>query len=479
METSGYISDCDDLQQSLSPKTFIKDGRLKVISHGQYASESFFYEELMGKFFKEIALKAEKIFKSSVKKLVVIVPSSFNEAQRITYINAAKFAELEISLLDETTALAIAYGVKRENKERFEKVLVCSSRSGELSTSIVNIFENVKYSVEAYSSDQRKLNGEIVLDIMNELQMLLSNVEIKQSEIKNVIVAGLKLTQIKFSNETFSIHSFEDPTRTSVLGGAYHSSSIDDQNLEIEEVINVNQQHSKQIQLLLPNVSLIRCDEKQTFKMSFYGDQIVWIATEENGILIPIKIKGNVKQQLKFHYDSNKILHITSINMCTSDDAKCFIDDDTTDSSNKGQNLELLISKISLTRCNEVQTFETSFYDDEITRIVTGDKETIIPVKIRGKVKQQIKFHYDSNKNLNIDSINMSTIEDSKCFIDDGVDLTWDKDDLDALIRNTSERHHDERRIQSLNDSGELGQKILKLEIRRSMQEHDDVFHFE
>lgn len=370
MKNAGYVRDCEHEKEQLNCKTFTKNGRPKIISRGRLTSESFFYEELMGKVLKKIALRAEKFFGNPMKKLILIVPSSFNEAQRITYINSAKFSGLEISLLDATTALAIAYGVERENKAIDENVLVVLSKNGTHSLSIVKISKTSKYSVEAYSIGDAYLNGTALLNITEQLENLLTKVKMTQDEIANYIVAGLKTNQIKRSNQTVSFHYIDDPVEAAAVGGAHKSLKNDGQRLEILEIVNVSQPHSKTFQKLIPKSSLIRCNEKQMCETSFDYDDVMRIPTADNGDSTPIKIRGKVNIHIKFYYDDNKILHITSFNMSTSDETKCSIDDDK--------------------------------------------------------------------------------------------DSSWDQADLDVLIRNTSERHHDERRVQSLNASGELGRQIIK-----------------
>jgi L1 cell adhesion molecule like protein len=99
----------------------------------------------------QIAETHRSIGENSVTTVVVSVPASFTEAQLKATSDAAKIAKLpNVTLLHETTAAAIAYGL--QERPEVQNILVVDFGGGTLELSLLTIKES-KFEVKEKSSD--------------------------------------------------------------------------------------------------------------------------------------------------------------------------------------------------------------------------------------------------------------------------------------------------------------------------------------
>jgi len=125
-------------------------------------------EEVGGILLRELKGFAERFLDHEVKNVVITCPASFNDAQRQATMDAAKIAGLNcIRLLNEPTAAAVAYGVKRDKDG---SVLIFDLGGGTFDATILSIKEGV-YEVTATGGDPhlggKDLDNLVVNHVMN------------------------------------------------------------------------------------------------------------------------------------------------------------------------------------------------------------------------------------------------------------------------------------------------------------------------
>lgn len=71
--------------------------------------------------------------------VVIAVPNTFNDRQRQAVTDAARIAGIEcVSLLNDTTAAAVAYAVRKSSGSK-HNLLICDFRGGSSSISVVTV----------------------------------------------------------------------------------------------------------------------------------------------------------------------------------------------------------------------------------------------------------------------------------------------------------------------------------------------------
>lgn len=113
--------------------------RCVVVIDDQGQKTRMLPEVVAGKILKKLKDIAEDYLDREVTKVVITVPSYFNDLQRRITKDAGKFAELEvISIINEPTAAAIAYGYDHM-KEDDENILVFDMGGGTFDVTIVEM----------------------------------------------------------------------------------------------------------------------------------------------------------------------------------------------------------------------------------------------------------------------------------------------------------------------------------------------------
>lgn len=119
----------------------------------------FYPEEITAILLNNIKEYAEKQIGNKIENAVVSVPASFNDSQRQSTIDAARIAGFKnISLLNDTTAAAIAYSYEK-NLEGKKRIMVFDLGGHYLNLSVVKI-ENGDVEVQSAASFS-ELSGQI------------------------------------------------------------------------------------------------------------------------------------------------------------------------------------------------------------------------------------------------------------------------------------------------------------------------------
>ena len=152
--------------------------------------------EISSLIIKKMVKNAEEYLGKKIKKLVITVPAYFHEEQKKLTKQAAEMSKLDvITIINEPTAAALAYGFTKEKIEN-EKILVFDLGGGTFDVSILSFKKekdsNIKYLEVLSTSGDMHLGGE---DFDNELaKYVLDKMEDKEKiEKDNKCMKRLKL----------------------------------------------------------------------------------------------------------------------------------------------------------------------------------------------------------------------------------------------------------------------------------------------
>ena len=152
--------------------------------------------EISSLIIKKMVKNAEEYLGKKIKKLVITVPAYFHEEQKKLTKQAAEMSKLDvITIINEPTAAALAYGFTKEKIEN-EKILVFDLGGGTFDVSILSLKKekdsNIKYLEVLSTSGDMHLGGE---DFDNELaKYVLDKMEDKEKiEKDNKCMKRLKL----------------------------------------------------------------------------------------------------------------------------------------------------------------------------------------------------------------------------------------------------------------------------------------------
>ncbi|CDS39786.1 heat shock protein 70b [Echinococcus multilocularis] len=139
-------------------KVINSQGTPKIEVEYRGEKKQFVAEEISAMVLQKMKETAEAYLGERVTDAVITVPAYFSSRQRRATIDAGKIAGLNVlRLINEPTAAAIAYGVKKRS-ERQHNVLVFDWGGGTLDVSILSI-ENGAFEVKAVGGDTH-LGGE-------------------------------------------------------------------------------------------------------------------------------------------------------------------------------------------------------------------------------------------------------------------------------------------------------------------------------
>ena len=150
------------------PFEVISDGgkpKIQVTEHGE--KKEFFPEEISSMILAKMKETAEAYLGQTVTDAVIAVPAHFNTAQREAMKDAGATAGLNVlSIINEPTAAAIAYGFDKFEDKRERKALIFDLGAGSCNVSIVSI-RNGLFEVKSTAGDN-SVGGE-------EFNTLMSN----------------------------------------------------------------------------------------------------------------------------------------------------------------------------------------------------------------------------------------------------------------------------------------------------------------
>ena len=147
-------------------------------------------EEISANVIRKMVDSAENFLEKSVDKLVITVPSNFNDAQRKCTEQAAEIAGVKVlRFINEPTAAALAYRLDEKNKDNNGKILIFDLGGGTFDVTLLSINNNIdnKEIFNVLSSKGEKfLGGE---DFDNKLvEYFLDNfcekMELKKEDVK-------------------------------------------------------------------------------------------------------------------------------------------------------------------------------------------------------------------------------------------------------------------------------------------------------
>lgn len=145
------------------------------------SGENYRPEELSALILRKLKNDAEVYLNKKIEKCLITVPAYFNDAQRKATIDAGTVAGMEVvSVINEPTAGALAYGVLRQ-QEKAQRVLVYDLGGGTFDVTLLKI-ENEEIQVIATDGD-KNLGG---FDYDNALMNFL-NQEFMESGGKNLL----------------------------------------------------------------------------------------------------------------------------------------------------------------------------------------------------------------------------------------------------------------------------------------------------
>ncbi|BHF73197.1 hypothetical protein SprV_0401627500 [Sparganum proliferum] len=114
-------------------------GRVKISLDQKNVKRSFFPEEISALLLMKMREISELYIGEPVTEAVITVPACFNDRQRQATMDAATMAGLKVlRLINEPTALAIAYGLEKRSRSR-RNILIYDLGGGTLDVSIISI----------------------------------------------------------------------------------------------------------------------------------------------------------------------------------------------------------------------------------------------------------------------------------------------------------------------------------------------------
>ena len=182
-------------------------------------------EEISSYVIRKMVESAENFLQKSIDKLVITVPSNFNDAQRKCTEQAAQIAGVKVlRFINEPTAAALAYRLDEKNKDNNGKILIFDLGGGTFDVTVLSINKNVD-NEEIFnilsSKGEKFLGGE---DFDNKLveyfldrfceKMNLKKEVVKEDKkaIRKLKISCEKIKRVlTSSNETqLFIHNFYD-----------------------------------------------------------------------------------------------------------------------------------------------------------------------------------------------------------------------------------------------------------------------------
>ena len=181
----------EEMKKGNFPFKFVMDKGLPSIEvKKNNETIHFTLEEISSYVIRKMVDSAENFLEKSIDKLVITVPSNFNDAQRKCTEQAAEIAGVKVlRFINEPTAAALAYRLDEKNKDNNGKILIFDLGGGTFDVTLLSINNNIdnKEIFNVLSSKGEKfLGGE---DFDNKLvEYFLDNfcekMDLKKEDVK-------------------------------------------------------------------------------------------------------------------------------------------------------------------------------------------------------------------------------------------------------------------------------------------------------
>jgi len=118
-----------------------KNNSDKIVIHCPILNQDFTPEEISSEILKKLKVDASKYLNTNISQAIITVPAYFDDSQRQSTKDAGSLAGLNVvRILNEPTAAALAYGLKRDKNEI---VLIFDLGGGTFDISILEITKDV------------------------------------------------------------------------------------------------------------------------------------------------------------------------------------------------------------------------------------------------------------------------------------------------------------------------------------------------
>ena len=181
----------EEIEKGNFPFKFVMDkGHPSIEVKKNNETIHFTLEEISSYVIRKMVDSAENFLEKSIDKLVITVPSNFNDAQRKCTEQAAEIAGVKVlRFINEPTAAALAYRLDEKNKDNNGKILIFDLGGGTFDVTLLSINNNIdnKEIFNVLSSKGEKfLGGE---DFDNKLvEYFLDNfcekMDLKKEDVK-------------------------------------------------------------------------------------------------------------------------------------------------------------------------------------------------------------------------------------------------------------------------------------------------------
>ena len=181
----------EEIQKGNFPFKFVLDeGHPSIEVKKNNETIHYTLEEISSHVIRKMVDSAENFLEKSIDKLVITVPSNFNDAQRKCTEQAAEIAGIKVlRFINEPTAAALAYRLDEKNKDNNGKILIFDLGGGTFDVTLLSINNNIdnKEIFNVLSSKGEKfLGGE---DFDNKLvEYFLDNfcekMDLKKEDVK-------------------------------------------------------------------------------------------------------------------------------------------------------------------------------------------------------------------------------------------------------------------------------------------------------
>jgi L1 cell adhesion molecule like protein len=216
----------EEIQKGNFPFKFVLDeGHPSIEVKKNNETIHYTLEEISSHVIRKMVDSAENFLEKSIDKLVITVPSNFNDAQRKCTEQAAEIAGVKVlRFINEPTAAALAYRLDEKNKDNNGKILIFDLGGGTFDVTLLTINNNLdnKEIFNVLSSKGEKfLGGEDFDNILVEFflnnfceKMNLEKEDVKKDKkaIRKLKISCEKIKRVLNSNRETQlyIHNFYD-----------------------------------------------------------------------------------------------------------------------------------------------------------------------------------------------------------------------------------------------------------------------------